>query len=69
MATVPMVGCSKETCKAKASTGGVYVRFCFIRNCVSIAGYLVVKYKLTLDDGWYVRTGSRANFSWKLPLG
>jgi hypothetical protein len=69
MATVSMVGCSKQTGKARAGTGSVHVRFCFIRNCDSIACHFVDKHKLALDNGWNVRTGSRENFSWKLLLG
>jgi hypothetical protein len=52
MATVPMVGCSKQTGKAKAGTGGVHVRFCCVRNCDSIAGHT-----------WWINTSWRSMMS------
>jgi hypothetical protein len=36
---VSMVGCSRETCKARVGTTGD-VRCCFSQNCDSIAGHL-----------------------------
>jgi hypothetical protein len=54
---VPMVACSKQTCKARV--GADVERFCFTRNCDSIASHLKDKHKLALEDGWYVRIGSR----------
>jgi hypothetical protein len=37
---VPLVGCAKQTCKAREGTDVEHVRFCFIGNCDSIASHL-----------------------------
>ena len=55
---VSMVAISRENCKGRVGTTSP-PRFCYARNCVTIASHAAEKTKLTVEEGWYVRVGGR----------